>query len=49
MAHCKDLPVLWLEASEFLKKEKGMNWVQEAPAYKNNQFWNEAGNKAALE
>ena len=45
----KDLPIIWLESSDYLKKEKGMNWVQEGQLYNNNEFWNNADNKAVIE
>lgn len=45
----KDLPIIWLESSDYLKKEKGMNWVQEGQLYNNNEFWNTADNKAVIE
>jgi hypothetical protein len=49
VANEKDLPLLWLEASDFLKREKGMNWVPEGNAYDNAQLWNTTENKAAIE
>ena len=39
VANEKDLPVLWLEASDFMKKEKGMNWVSDNPNYNNSELW----------
>lgn len=45
----KDLPIIWLESSDYLKKEKGMNWVQEGQLYNNNEFWINAENKAVIE
>lgn len=32
----KDLPIIWLDSSDYLKKEKGMNWVQEGQPYNNS-------------
>ena len=36
VANDKDLPILWLESSDYIKKEKGMNWVQEGLEYNNS-------------
>ena len=49
VANTKDLPILWLESSDFLKKEKGMNWVQEMQNFDNFAFWNEGNNKTAVD
>jgi hypothetical protein len=45
----KDLPIIWLESSDYLKKEKGMNWVQEGLAYNNSEFWTHGDNKLVIE
>lgn len=49
VANEKDLPVLWLDSSEFLKKEKGMNWVPETNSYNNTELWTNAENKTVLD
>ena len=36
IANEKDLPILWMESSDYLKKEKGMNWVAEGLNFNNS-------------
>ena len=45
----KDLPILWLDSSDFLKKERGMNWVPEGNVYNNSELWINNDNKAIIE
>ncbi len=49
MANDKDLPVLWLDSSDSLKKEKGMNWVPEGSCYNNCELWTNPENKGVIE
>jgi hypothetical protein len=45
----KDLPNVWIEASDRLKREKGENWQFGEVAFDNTKPWSEGGNKEAVE
>lgn len=37
VAYEKDMPLLWTESSDYLKREKGANWIQDSPRFNDCQ------------
>lgn len=49
VANEKDLPNLWIDPSDQMKREKGSNWYFEEVSFDNSKPWSDAGNKEAIE
>jgi hypothetical protein len=43
--HEKDLPNLWIESSDQLRRDKGYNWYFEEVHFNNSKPWNDPTNK----